>query len=1394
MIKYNDIPNCKLVRGIISLPKTPRNKGLGIILNTNNYESTKNQIRIMQKRFINAKFIKSFYSYSRFRFRLFNQSINEKINIKELYTDIRDDKTIDIQNMYKNLNAYKNNNLFISMHQYNVFFNDLIGKTKGARALKQYKYLVDNFNTTLPNNYNKLIMVIDLKELGIDLKKLTNYSTTECNNIFSFLYVLLKDEIEYFNKLPYDLLFIYDKYKIKLIPSECTKDSYKKIRKEFNLIQINKDDKQIKSEINKDDKINTNSDLSKEDKKDIITGNIINAILPESIYDNSKYYFTGINSTIESIEDDIKDKMDDIDIEEMPEEEIREKVIDSINNDEELLNKIDLVTKNSYTANLSNADIKRNKVLQEKQLKIQINKEGKTVQEIFKDAENKKLDYEDTHITTINDDLKQMKFNNFTKNYNKNVLESDIMHVFESFNDKRYPMYLLDIKKEDTSDDFNKKYTYTAKYEAADRSRHTITIDIPKFVNDSYLYLGGNKKYIINQLILLPVSKTGPNTVQLCSCAYNKIFLTRAGIKVTPKIEKMKKTLAKYKSIPNKKLLIKYKLGDNSLVNTKFITNMEYDEFAKEFMYIELTMNKDKYTFYFNQINFRNELNNKNIKIENKDTLLPIGIKNDKEVIYLDTDTDFVIPTQLTFVDYIEDIISKNSPEFIKDYQEMSVGKKFMYTQATIMSTKIPILLLLSYLEGLTSLLKKANINHYFSDTRPVLKGSDKNNKGIISFSDGYLVYDRYPMKNSLLMNAFSIIPTKNYKYSEFDSKEVYLDIFYQLYANKKILNALENFYDLFIDPITLEVLKDLNLPTGFVELVLYGNELLQDNQFIRETDRSHYRIRNNEIIVTGLYKILSNAYSVYRSSVGNKNPKQMSVPRDLLIKNLLTDEKAIQNSSKLNPILEAEELRSVSFRGQSGMNAERAFTLDKRIYDSSMKGIIAMSTSPSGSVGITRQLALDCNVLSTRGYLKGIDSLDDLNTANMFSAAELMSPGTAQFDDGSRVAMTSNQSKQLVPCKKFDRLIISSGAEKAISQVITDDFAFKAKQDGKVIDYNENDQVMIIEYKDGTKDIIDLGSQIVNNSNGGFFIDNKLVSNLKVGNKFKEGDILAANGNFFELENDTGDAACKTGTLAKVAMTSASFTYEDSSMPTEKLSEKLSTSVIMKKSVVLGKNSNVTYICKKGNYIEVGDPLIVFDESFEDDTINKLLANMNKDAIDKLTEMGKVPVKSKYSGEIVDIKVYYGIDKSEMSPSLRNTVTSINKDKKEKRAFIEKYVNVNQSNLILDPVDKVDMKYGKIKGETVNDGVLIEFYVKYFDKLGVGDKITTSSSLKTVNCKICPEGYEAYSEYRKDEEISMFLSPISYLSRMTKHVDCQLFGNKVMIELKRKVAEIYNR
>ena len=61
------------------------------------------------------------------------------------------------------------------------------------------------------------------------------------------------------------------------------------------------------------------------------------------------------------------------------------------------------------------------------------------------------------------------------------------------------------------------------------------------------------------------------------------------------------------------------------------------------------------------------------------------------------------------------------------------------------------------------------------------------------------------------------------------DTKDAYLPYIVKRYGTAIISNALLNTYEFYIDPITKEVLEDLNLPTDIVSLILYAVSLLSD-------------------------------------------------------------------------------------------------------------------------------------------------------------------------------------------------------------------------------------------------------------------------------------------------------------------------------------------------------------------------------------------------------------------------------------------------------------------------------------------------------------------------------------------------------------------------------------
>ncbi len=66
-------------------------------------------------------------------------------------------------------------------------------------------------------------------------------------------------------------------------------------------------------------------------------------------------------------------------------------------------------------------------------------------------------------------------------------------------------------------------------------------------------------------------------------------------------------------------------------------------------------------------------------------------------------------------------------------------------------------------------------------------------------------------------------------------------------------------------------------------------------------------------------------------------------------------------------------------------------------------------------------------------------------------------------------------------------------------------------------------------------------------------------------------------------------------------------------------------------------------------------------------------------------------------------------------------------------------------------------------------------------------------TALKSIVGEVVPEGYEPYSEFRPEEEVSSVIGPSAILKRQVPSIMLTVLGNKVIVELKRKLEEIYN-
>ena len=241
-----------------------------------------------------------------------------------------------------------------------------------------------------------------------------------------------------------------------------------------------------------------------------------------------------------------------------------------------------------------------------------------------------------------------------------------------------------------------------------------------------------------------------------------------------------------------------------------------------------------------------------------------------------------------------------------------------------------------------------------------------------------------------------------------------------------------------------------------------------------------------------------------------------------------------------------------------------------------------------------------------------------------------------------------------------------------------------------------------------------------------------------------------------------------------------------------------MATEVVMQKQAVLGPNTNVDYMVKVGDKVNAGDELIRFERSFNEDSLNALLLNVGEEMKEDIIMSGKDKVKSKYSGVIEDIKVYCTVSLEELSPSLRKIVNAYYTKIRAKKKLLEQYDDkgsvVKCNMLFNEPTGKVETNNGKLRGAIVNDGVLIEFYIKVHDEVGVGDKIVFFSALKSIVGNVIPEGQEAYTLSRPDESIDAVLSCNSLIARGISSAPKMLMSNKLLVELSRKLKEIYER
>lgn len=298
---------------------------------------------------------------------------------------------------------------------------------------------------------------------------------------------------------------------------------------------------------------------------------------------------------------------------------------------------------------------------------------------------------------------------------------------------------------------------------------------------------------------------------------------------------------------------------------------------------------------------------------------------------------------------------------------------------------------------------------------------------------------------------------------------------------------------------------------------------------------------------------------------------------------------------------------------------------------------------------------------------------------------------------------------------------MVRTGYESVIGMRTGAMFAKVAKEDGVVTSIT--DKGITVKYKSGKEEGYPLGT-LFGKAEGSVY-PHTLVTQMKVGQKFKKDEYLTYNSNFFTPDPILpGGIVYKGSLMARVALVELPETHEDSSTISMDLARRLKTTVTKVKTFTVDFKQNVLNVVKVGQAVKPEDILMTIE-----DEITASDSSFGEESLAILSERAKNSPRASYVGSIADLEVFYHGELNEMSNSLKSlAMMSDRKKAAEAKARMKSYAT------------------GRVDGEFTVDGTplavgkaVIRIYINVGDTASLGDKVVFGNQLKSVIGEVMP-------------------------------------------------------
>lgn len=291
----------------------------------------------------------------------------------------------------------------------------------------------------------------------------------------------------------------------------------------------------------------------------------------------------------------------------------------------------------------------------------------------------------------------------------------------------------------------------------------------------------------------------------------------------------------------------------------------------------------------------------------------------------------------------------------------------------------------------------------------------------------------------------------------------------------------------------------------------------------------------------------------------------------------------------------------------------------------------------------------------------------------------------------------------------------VRTGYEEVIGKRTSKMFCTAAEEDGSVT--SVADRGIIVTYASGKQSGIELG-RVYGKAEGTLY-PHDIISPVKLGEKFKKGDILAYNTKFFEPDFiDPKNVILKTSGVCRVVFQETNSEHEDSCMISKSFGKKATTEVTKLKSYIVDFKQNLLDVRKPGDVVSPKDILMIIE-----DEITASSGQFSGEALSTLRRLSNVSPKAGVQGVVERIEVLYHGDKRDMSATLKKFADRSDLD-------LQRVAKETGAPVV---TGRVTDDY-RVKGVALElDKAEIRFYLTTKAGSGLGDKVVLGHQMKAT-------------------------------------------------------------